>query len=246
MTVPVLQLDNGEHLTESRDILMYAATSGGVDGMEQQQGAAILDDLFDCDMSTIAWHQIRQHLWLLRVMIWLGADKYIMLLRQRMKENPDLREVYMARINQELDKITSINKKYTISPEEAIAHAQSVVLNDLAARLALSKSGWIIGGDSITHVDCAVAVWLQWVLWSNEVSTPTSTKIQVPDGMDEFLSRMKMQPSFRATFSEPREELYVRDKVVGILGAIQNKVVLVLCGLTAVAMTVALMVIFIG
>jgi glutathione S-transferase len=239
MTVPVLQLDsNGDHyITESRDILIYAATRGGVkeEIAKRQEGAAILDELFDCDMSTIAWHQIREQLWLLRMMIWFGADKYIMLLRRRMKENPDLREVYMARIDQELDKTTSINKKYTIPPEEAIGHAQGVV-DDLAARLASSKSAWIVGGDSITHVDCAAAVWLQWVMWSNAVSTATSTKIQVPDIVHSFFSRMQMRPSFRAAFSEPREQLYVRDQVVGIIGAVQTKVTLVLSVLTTLVL----------
>eukprot|EP00931_Biecheleriopsis_adriatica_P102773 TRINITY_DN77704_c0_g1_i1.p1 TRINITY_DN77704_c0_g1~~TRINITY_DN77704_c0_g1_i1.p1 ORF type:complete len:339 (-),score=64.48 TRINITY_DN77704_c0_g1_i1:75-1034(-) len=215
MQVPALS-DKGQIVNDSQNIILYVNNLPGpnlIPLMQKAKVDRVLDYLYfkdgqgagRPDLGSFCWQTgFRSSFLPLRIMSKMAGLKAAeMAIGKLRDENPDLADVYQAKINR------MAGKHQDIGWEELCNAVQASVdgLSEMAA--AAKKSGTWLTGPEYSLGDACASVWVQWVRWQSE----WEAVINIPEVLIEWHNKAIERPAFKAAMFPGDAEPFVLDHV---------------------------------
>jgi len=213
MQIPALS-DRGKIVNDSRNIINYVNSLPGPNLIHPMQKAKI-DAVLDClyfkdgqgagrpDLGSFCWQTgFRSSFLPLKLMSKAAGPKAAkMALGKLRDENPDLADVYQAKIKR------MSGKHQDISWEDLCDAVQGSV--DSLAEMAAATPGEWLTGPEYSLGDACASVWVQWLRWQSE----WEDVVTIPDVLIEWHDRAIARPAFQRTMFPGDGEPFVLDHV---------------------------------
>ena len=168
MEVPFMKRYDGVYFCGSRDIVKEAC---GEEVEESQEIEYLLDRMYQVEMATHAWLTGVNNLAIAKISVRSGLimNELIKNFDRLQRENPDLHDFYEKK--KEKTRKKEYYKKNSSIPFDEVAKTFQDLINELGEKYtknqAIDKERWLVN-EKFTRADQMAAVWVKWVVFSNE------------------------------------------------------------------------------
>lgn len=190
MTIPIMELEDGTVLTESR--LIMKLFDKKCPKSQEAQTEAFLDDAFSCDLGWLstgtmdakipAWYALSHSGFL----GWAGVRTF----KQLAKKHPEFKDTYEAKANATKRDLA----ERTYESGKASCNACFEKLNKFAEA---RKEGEWLTGPVWTRADGVLAVYIQWAKFQNSFRSGTHP---LTPAMEKFFQEARERECFKKTY----------------------------------------------
>lgn len=189
MLVPSMKLEDGTVVNESRALMKLMDKK--CPKSQQAKVERIMDIAFSCDLGWFSTVAMKKKIWLWRIIQESGVMEATVRksIAKYADENEDLRDVYLAKLNQSTK---DVNAKHNLDRGAPIQKC----LNDLAEVLKEREKGEWVTGPIFTSADSTIAIYVRWVKW--QIAWDPSL-LTLPTVLDDFYNEVKDRDCFVKT-----------------------------------------------
>lgn len=232
MLVPSMKLDDGTVVNDSRVIMKLMDKNCPTN--QEEKVERIMDIAYSCDLGWYSTVPLKKKVWLWRLMQESGLmcpscpalmESHVQkTIAKYAKENPDLEEIYMAKLKKSTK---DVNADYNLDRRGPIQDC----LNDFVEILKERKEGEWVSGPVFTRADIITCIYVQWVKWQ----IGWDADLTLPLSLVEFYDEVKDRECIVKTFDVQGPiwvGYYWRERLVPVQRAIIATAVVVASGVT--------------